>query len=147
MLIVLALVAFLLGAGLTIQAGINASLRTTLGHPVHATVASFAVGLVAVLAFALVTGVGRPPAEAFARTPWWLYVGGIIGAIYVGGSVVLAPKLGAAVLVSLLIAGQLTAALIVDPYGALGFPQAPATPARLAGVALLIVGVILVRRG
>jgi uncharacterized membrane protein YdcZ (DUF606 family) len=34
----------------------------------------------------------------------------------------------------------------VDHYGAIGFPQNPITPARLAGTALLVAGVILVMR-
>ena len=147
MLIVLALVALALGAGLTIQSGINASLRSALGHPLHATVVNFIIGLVGVLLYALVAGVGRPSNAAFGRTAWWMYLGGLIGALYVAGTVILAPRLGAAVLVSLLVAGQLTAAVIVDHFGVLGFPQAPATPVRLCGIALLVVGVVLVRRG
>ena len=141
------LIALLLGAGLTIQSGINASLRSHLGHPLHATVINFVIGLVAVLLYATVAGIGRPPTALLQRTPLWMLTGGLIGGAYVVGTVILAPRLGAAVLVSLLVTGQLTTALIVDHFGLLGFPQQPVTLARALGGALLIGGVVLMRKG
>jgi transporter family-2 protein len=38
------------------------------------------------------------------------------------------------------------AALLVDHFGVIGFPQSPVTPARLLGAALLVVGVLLILR-
>jgi transporter family-2 protein len=73
-------------------------------------------------------------------------LGGLLGATYVAATTVLGPRLGAATLMALTLTGQMAAALIVDHYGAIGFPQNPITPARLAGTALLVAGVILVMR-
>ncbi len=143
----LVLIALLLGAGLTAQAGINASLRSYLGHPVHATVINFVVGLVALFLYAALARIGRPPTALLLRTPLWMITGGLIGAMYVVGSVVLAPRLGAAVLVSVLVTGQLAAALFIDHFGLLGFPQQPISVARVLGSALLIGGVVLMRKG
>ena len=42
--------------------------------------------------------------------------------------------------------GQMVAALVVDHYDAIGFPENPVTLWRVVGVALLIVGVVLIMR-
>jgi transporter family-2 protein len=147
MFFLLSVAALLLGAGLSIQAGINNSLRMILGHPLHATIANFVVGIVAVFAVALASGLRTPTTAQFGRTSWWMYLGGILGAVYVAGSVVLAPRLGATTLMVLVVAGQLAAAMVIDHFGLLGFTAHTATPTRLAGVALLVAGVVLVKRG
>ncbi|MGE0439722.1 MAG: DMT family transporter [Gemmatimonadales bacterium] len=146
--IVLAIaIALLIGAGLSTQAGVNASLRSALGHPFHAAVVNFAVGGATVLLLAIATGLRPPPAGHFARTSPWMYLGGVIGALYVSGVIALAPRLGAATLMALIVTGQLVAATVIDHYGWLGFTVHPAGGPRLVGVLLLIAGVVLVRRG
>ena len=77
--------------------------------------------------------------------PWWVWVGGLLGAFYVLGSIVTAPRLGAATLVALILAGQSIASLLVDHYGWVGFPEHPITALRVVGIALLAGGVLLVR--
>jgi transporter family-2 protein len=59
---------------------------------------------------------------------------------------VLGPRLSAAAFIALTLAGQMVAALIVDHYGAIGFPPNPVTLGRVVGVVLLIVGVVLIMR-
>ena len=69
-----------------------------------------------------------------------------MGAFYVLGSVVAAPKLGAATLVAVILAGQAVASLLVDHFGWVGFEENPVTPGRVLGIALLAAaGVALVR--
>ena len=70
-----------------------------------------------------------------------MWVGGFLGAFYVLGSVVTAPKLGAATLFALILAGQATASLAVDHFGWVGFDENPVTPGRLLGMALVAAGV------
>ena len=74
-----------------------------------------------------------------------MWIGGLLGAFYVLGSIVAAPRLGAVTLVALILAGQTLASLAVDHFGWVGFEEQPITPLRLAGVALLAAGVALVR--
>jgi transporter family-2 protein len=78
--------------------------------------------------------------------PAWAWFGGLLGAAYVAATTVLGPRLGAATLLALTIGGQMVAALLVDHYGVIGFPQTPFTPARLVGVVLLVAGVLLIMR-
>jgi transporter family-2 protein len=137
--------AILVGAGLTIQVGMNATVRLTLGSPVIATIVNFGVGLAALVLLAVATGARVVPGSA-ASVPAWAWFGGLLGAAYVAATTVLGPKLGAAALLALTLAGQMVAALLVDHYGVIGFPQNPVTPARLAGAALLVAGVLLILR-
>ena len=133
------------GAMLPVQFGINAQLAAWLGSPVRATFVSFAVGtavlLVAVALFARGVSEGRELGAA----PWWVWVGGFLGAFYVLGSVVTAPKLGAAALFAFILAGQAVASLAVDHFGWVGFEENPITPGRLLGIALVAAGVAAVR--
>jgi bacterial/archaeal transporter family-2 protein len=136
---------FAAGAMLPVQFGINAQLAEWGGSPLRATLVSFAVGTLALLVAMLVVARGWPSAERLGDAPWWVWLGGLLGAFYVLGSVVTAPKLGAATLVALILAGQAVASLVVDHFGWVGFAENPVTPGRLAGMALVAVGVALVR--
>jgi transporter family-2 protein len=139
------LIALLVGAGLAIQVGMNSTVRLAIGSPVIATIVNFAVGLVGLLLLALASGARVTPGGA-AAVPAWAWFGGLLGAAYVAATTVLGPRLGAAALIALTLAGQMLAALIVDHYGVIGFPHNPVTPARLAGAALLVAGVLLIVR-
>ena len=145
-MIVLILLAFGLGVLLPVQAGINAQLRTVLGVPLAAALVSFLIGTAALAAGALVTRAPLPVTSAWGQSPWWFWVGGLIGAVYVAGAIALAPRLGAATLVAAVVAGQMLISLVLDHFGWVGFPVHEVTPVRLLGAGLIIGGVILVQR-
>jgi transporter family-2 protein len=137
--------AALVGAGLTVQVGMNAAVRGAIGSPLLAAVVNFVVGLAALALVAVASGARWSPGST-ASIPAWAWFGGLLGAAYVAATTVLGPRLGAAALLGLTLAGQMAAALVVDHYGAIGFPQSPVTPARLAGAALLVAGALLIMR-
>lgn len=143
---VLALIAALTGAGLTIQVGMNAAVRTALGSPLLAALVNFLVGLVALVALALASGARWPSTASLSSVPAWAWLAGLIGVNYIVATTVLGPRLGAAALIALTVLGQMLAALLVDQYGVLGFPQSDVTPLRLLGAALLVIGVLLIVR-
>jgi transporter family-2 protein len=130
---------------LPLQFGINAQLASWVGGPLRATLVSFVVGTAVLLVATLAFARGWPGAERLGAAPWWVWVGGALGAFYVLGSVVTAPKLGAATLVALILAGQALASLTVDHFGLVGFEENPVTPGRLLGLALVAAGVAAVR--
>jgi len=138
--------AFVAGLLLTVQVGLNAALRNAFGNPVTAALANFVVGSAGLFVYLLITRAEWPGRAALSGVPAWAWLGGLMGAFYVASSVVVGPRLGAAALLALTVFGQLVASLVVDNYGWLGFPQHPLTLARVAGVALLLVGVILIVR-
>ena len=139
------LAALLLGAALSVQVGINAQLRTAIGHPVVAAAASFVVGTIGLLLVIVAIRPGIPGVAQMARVPWWQWTGGLLGAIYVAAAIVLAPRLGAAALLATIVAGQMMASLVLDHYGLFGFPVQPVSPLRISAVAMIIGGVLLLQ--
>jgi transporter family-2 protein len=140
------LLAICVGALLPLQALVNARLgQFTLGA-VFASLASFVVGTAALLALWLAWRAPAPAgAGGLADAPWWAWTGGLIGAAFVVSATVLVPRLGAAALVCLVVFGQLVGSLLLDHFGVL-HPAQPVDATKLAGVALVGVGMLLVVR-
>lgn len=104
--------AFVAGILLPVQAAINATLRAPLGHPTLAALVSFVLGTLSLSLYVLAARVPLPATLSGIAPYQW--TGGVIGAIFVSLTVVLAPKLGTATLFGLVICGQLLAALVLD---------------------------------
>lgn len=138
--------AALIGAALSVQVALNAALRAHLGNAAWAALANTLVCTVALGALALAVRPAPPTTGALAAVPLWAWLGGALGAVYVASSTVLGPLLGAAVLTGLVVGGQMAAAMAIDHYGLLGFPQHAVTLPRLAGAALVVAGVALLGR-
>ncbi len=140
------ILAFLVGLAITVQAGVNANLRQAMGSPILAAAISFGSGFMALVFLFVASGASVPSLDAIKQVSWWKWMGGVMGAVYMITVIVSVPKIGTANLVSLSVAGQLVAAIILDHYGLLGFALHPANGWRLLGVALIISGVLLVVR-
>lgn len=134
------------GAALTTQFAVNAQLRTVVGGPVIAAAISFFVGTVALVAAALVVDRHVPEVSAVTSSPWWVWIGGLLGAVFVLASIILTPRLGAAPTVGLFLAGQILASIIIDHFGLLGAAVREASLPRLLGLALVLAGVFLVQK-
>lgn len=145
MIWILLFLAVLLGVALPVQVGVNAQLRVGVGHPMVAATLSFAVGTLGLLAVTALLRPGLPAAGAALRMPWWTWTGGLLGALYIASTIILAPKLGAAALLAAIVAGQMLASLVLDHFGLLGFPVLPISPMRVAAVLLIIIGVLMLQ--
>lgn len=141
-----ALLALLAGAGLPVQASVNSALRLHLGRPEWAALANFGVGSLALIGLVMAQRAGLPPADAIGRAPWWAWTGGFLGAFFVAATVILTPRLGVVTMLALMLAGQVTAAVLFDHYGLLGLTVRAFTPTRALGAVLLVAGVVLVQR-
>jgi bacterial/archaeal transporter family-2 protein len=145
-MILFLVLAILAGAVLPVQTGVNLQLRGLLGHPVVAALVSFIVGAVGLAVAAVLVRAPASFAGAWARSEWWHWCGGLLGALYIVGALVLAPRLGVAPLVAALVAGQMLVSLVIDHYGWVGFAEHAVSPLRILGAALVVGGVILVQR-
>ena len=139
------LFAFAGGAALPFQAGINAQLAGWLHSPVRAAFVSFLVGSLVLLVAAALVFKPLPSWGRLGDAPWWVWIGGALGAFYVAASIVTAPKLGAATLIALVVAGQALASLLVDQFGWVGFEPKHLSAGRAVGMVLVGAGVALVR--
>lgn len=145
-IIALAIAAAALGGALTaLQAPTNAMLARAAASPINAALISFSVGTAALLLIALVLGV-RPQPGALRDLPAYAWFGGLYGAFFVTVAAFAAPRLGVAFLITIMVAGQLAMALVLDHHGAFGIPREPVSLQRLAGMLLVVLGIVLVRR-
>jgi len=137
--------AFIAGTILPIQAALNGKMGKAVQHPMVAAFISFSVGALALLLYLLLARQPLSLTMAYKQAPWYAWLGGVIGTFYVVASIVLLPRLGVALTFGLVIAGQLFISLLMDHYGWLGVPIRPINLYRIAGVVLLIIGVVLIR--
>lgn len=135
----------LAGAATALQGPTNARLVTAVGSPLNAAFVSFAVGTVALGVLAMILQ-ARPDVGAMKALPWWAWMGGLYGCAFVVSAAWGVPRLGVATTITVMIAGQLLLSLALDHFGALGVEKQPLSLGRIVGVALVIGGVVLVRR-
>ena len=67
-----------------------------------------------------------------------MWIGGALGVLFVGGSVFIAPRIGAAAYFVCLVCGQLLAGAAIDAAGAFGVPVRTLDASRAAGILLVI---------
>ncbi len=128
-----------------LQAPTNARLASAVGSPINAAFLSFLIGTLVLGAAALAMQT-RPDMAAVKGLPWYIWLGGAYGAAFVAAAAWGVPKLGVAMVITLLVAGQLAMSLAIDHFGALGVPRQPISPGRILGVLMVIGGVLLVRK-
>ena len=133
------------GAGMAVacQGAVNAglSLRVGLGA---ALVVNTSVVLVGALLF-LFSG-GTPPTFFPAGAPWFLYLGGLGGFIFILVNTFVFPRIGAGPAVALVVLGQGLAALAIDQFGLFGIPRQNVSASQVGGFVLIAVGVLFLRR-
>jgi transporter family-2 protein len=134
------------GMLLPIQTGINAQLRTVVGHPILAAFIQFVVGAAVLIVVFAATGAPFPQIGKLSSAPWWIWTGGLFGANYIVVAILAGPRLGAGTLLAVTVLGQMLISLVLDHFGWLGFPVHPINAWRIAGAILLLAGVGLIQR-
>lgn len=137
--------AILAGVMLAAQAGINSQLRSVVGSPILATLISFLVGTFFLLLYILTFQ--RPGSDTLAglqTMAWHKWTGGLIGAFYVTGVIIVAPRIGATNTTALIVGGQIIFALFLDHFGYLGFTRHAINFMRIFGAIMLISGVYII---
>ncbi len=141
----LSLLAFFMGLVIPVQAAVNAALKIDLDDSMLlAAFVSFAVGTVALFLLCLATQQPMHSLAGLPYLPWWELIGGLLGAFFVFCTILLAPRIGIAAMISLVVTGQIATSLFLDRVGFLGLPVREITVAKLFGAALLVAGVVLV---
>jgi bacterial/archaeal transporter family-2 protein len=142
------LVMVLAGFFLSIQGPINGRLRLALESPVFAAVISFLSAgfvLLCLMAAGAFGGTGTG-LRGLQFAPPWAYLGGVLGIGYVLGAIIAIPNVGVVVAVCAAILGQMSGSFLADTFGWFGVSKVPLDPLRLLGIALLLIGVLLVQR-
>jgi len=135
----------LAGCVLPFQGTINGKLGNSIASPVYASFLSFLVGTVGLFVYGNIAQ-GPFKIQSLKNLPLYEWSGGILGAFYVLVVVLMLPRLGAALTFSLIVAGQMVVSILLDHTGFLVASQHPINTWRVLGLALIVGGVILVRK-
>ena len=141
------LLALVAGAVMPTQAATNNKMAVFLNDsPVLASFISFFVGTIALFIYLVASGTSLGNLALAKNATPVAWVGGILGAFFVTATVTLVPRLGVALTFSLIIAGQMIVTLVIDHFGLLGVPMKEISAARIGGILLITLGVILIRK-
>ena len=133
------------GAAVGAQAPMNGALGSVVGSW-QAALVNFAVGLVILTVIVAVAAGGFGGLREIPDAPWWALLGGACGVAVVTSSIFAVGHLGAGGVTAAVVAGQLTASVVIDRLGLFGVTERPVTAGKLLGVALLALGVYLIVR-
>ena len=126
--------------------GAYAQLASAVGNPVQATTVAFFVATMVLLLFCVCNGSVRLVGKAFSSEyPWWMWTGGLCGAIIVFGNAWLVPKVGVGVFAMALLVGQLSLSMLMEHHGWLGAPRKSISWIQIVGILLMLGGVALIR--
>lgn len=137
------LVMLVVGGVSALQPSINSRLATRVGL-LESSLISFAVGTLALILVVLLFG--RGDIRSCADAKWWEWTGGLLGAIYVTGLILVVPRIGTTAAIAAGIAAQLLTGLVLDHVGGFGMRSIAMDLPRLAGVFLLFCGALLIFR-
>jgi transporter family-2 protein len=138
------ILAFAAGVSFVCQQAVNSNLRVEIASPWWAGFVSYLGGTIVMLAAALAFRDPLPTAGMLERSHVMSWIGGLFGAIYIAIAILLVPRLGAATVIALLVAGQMIGSLAFDHFGLFGLTVHHVTVPRAIGAVLLLVGAILV---
>ena len=136
--------AFLAGSLIPLQGAFNARLGAAGASLMHASLISFVIGTLAIAAYVFATRQSVSWA-GFASAPWYAWFGGFCGAFSLSAIILVYPQLGPGLAFGLLVAGQLIVSVLLEHFDILVAQGHPLSLLRLAGIALVLGGVVLIR--
>ena len=143
MFFVYLIIALSAGVALATQSAINTQLAKAMsGEAVIATFISFAVGTLVLFFIAWVKTDLWGNLSTVPSQPWWKLIGGILGAVVVFTTVLLAPKLGITAMLFFIIVGQLITATTIDHFGLIGMPIREVNITKLIGLIIVAFGLV-----
>ena len=143
MFFVYLIIALVAGVALATQSAINTQLAKAMsGEAVIATFISFAVGTIVLFFIAWVKTDLWGNLSAIPSQPWWKLIGGILGAVVVFTTVLLAPKLGITAMLFFIIVGQLITAATIDHFGLIGMPIREVNITKFIGLIIVAFGLV-----
>lgn len=143
MFFVYLIIALAAGVALATQSAINTQLAKAMsGEAVIATFISFAVGTIVLFFIAWVKTDLWGNLSAIPSQPWWKLIGGVLGAVVVFTTVLLAPKLGITAMLFFIIVGQLITATTIDHFGLIGMPIREVNITKFIGLIIVAFGLV-----
>lgn len=134
----------LAGVAIPIMAAMSGAMGVRIGSPPVATAIVFGLAFLSTALFSVVWGM--PRLSQFAGIPPYLYLGGLCVAFYGLSITFVGPRFGIANAIFCVLVGQIICAALIDHFGWLGAARVPLDFKRIAGIAVMIVGLLLARK-
>lgn len=135
-----------IGAILPVQAVLNTKLGKQTGGPFMSSMLSFLVGLICLLVINLTTNyAGFSNIKPASVSPWYVWLGGLLGAIFVTGIIWVNQQQGVALTFALVVSGQIFISLLIDHFGLFGSIVQPITMQKIMGAVLIVAGLVLIK--
>jgi transporter family-2 protein len=142
-----AFLTLLAGSILPVQAILNSRLGRQIGGSLMGVLMSFLVGSIClVVANSLINGSAMVTLKPGRTSPWYIWLGGVLGALFLGYITWVNQRQGVALTFIMVVCGQILTAMLIDHFGWLGTMQRSVTPQQLLGVLLILAGIFLVRK-
>ena len=143
----LMLITLITGGLVPVQAVLNMRLGRQVGGPLMSSLLSFITGLICLLILNLATNYQAVvQIKPFATSPWYIWFGGVIGALFVGYITWVNQQQGLALTFALVVSGQLFMSLLIDHYGLFGSAVRNITAPQVIGVVLILAGLFLIKK-
>ena len=141
------LLAVLAGALQPFQAAINTRLGKEVGNPIFSAFISGLLSGAVVGVYLIFASKVLPKGLTNAlQLPWWMWIGGVLGAAYLTAIILATPKLGAGTLMAVVIAAQVAVSVVLDHFAAFGLDRHSFSWGRAAGVLLFLAGAFLIQK-
>ena len=131
------------------QIAVNGYLGKVVGSPIKASAISFTVGIIFLAIICIVLHFTNGKSESFknesAKNPWWMWIGGILGGLYILANVYLSRIVGTGMTVIILLIGSTTGGILVDHFGMFESPKKPINAQKILGVLIMILGAAAIK--
>ncbi len=144
------LCAVLVGAIGTTQTSINGYFGRLTGNPFQTALVSSSVSFLTIcciLAALLVSGRQKLSADALKGNlkPWWMWIGGILGALCLSANTVTPAHIGTGMTVIMNLLGSTAMGTLVDHFGWFNTARRPVTLRKAAGLLIMMIGAGIIR--
>ena len=135
------ILALLSGFCLAIQPAVNGHLGIGISSGIQAALISFLIGTILLIAINVILKQMTSVKMAFQKkAPWWFYMGGFLGALYVFFALVITPEIGTGAFVIFVLIGQMIVSLLIDNYGLLRSRVRKVSMIRIIGLIVMLIG-------
>jgi transporter family-2 protein len=139
-----ALIGIIAGGCAPLQTALNARIRTASSSAVDSSLINYAIGSLTLVVCGGIVGQGFfIPWAHISALPWWGWLPGFLGSLFVCGNILLFPILGAVQIATIPLVGQIVASVVIDAAGWFGTKIIPLSAPRVIGCIIVIAGVII----
>lgn len=142
------LAAVSIGAMSAMQTAANGYVGRVVGSPIRAAIINFLVGLTLIslicLGQLIVKDHGKPRLSS-EKGPWWMWIGGLLGCVFITSNSFLSVRIGTGMTVVASLIGIMLGGILIDMFGLFEVPKRPVTLPKILGVLCMIAGAVFVR--